>query len=272
MGVRRHLAAAGIATAGDLQRRDAASLALAGRHRELGRLVRRARAAVAGGVLRQVPAEELEAARADVEVDVDMEGYGQATYLWGALVTRRSEVEGIEEGYRSFVDFDHLDDWVEARIFGEFWQWLMGVRNAARSQGASFRVYCFWKAAEEGQMRRAATIGGEGLPSVRELERFFAGGEWVDLHQLAKEQLITEGPLGLKALATLAGFAWRDEDPSGEASMAWYEEARLEGSEAARRRLLEYNEDDVLATRALRDYLGGAARLLPHVEEIGSGS
>ena len=116
-------------------------------------------------------------------------------------------------------------------------------------------------------MRRALRSRDEALPSTRVLDRFFASDEWVDLHQIVADQILTEGPLGLKVLATRAGFAWRDEDPSGEASMAWFEEA-ASGDEAARRRLLEYNEDDVLATRALRDWLDGPARSLPHLDDV----
>ena len=118
-------------------------------------------------------------------------------------------------------------------------------------------------------MRRAAAIGGEGIPTERELDRFFSSGDWVDLHELVKTQLLTEGPLGLKVLATRAGFSWRDEDPSGEASIGWYETAVGEDPEDAqtnRLRLLAYNEDDVLATRALRIWLDNDARRLPTLE------
>jgi predicted RecB family nuclease len=270
MGVRRHLAHAGLERAGDLTERHGPSLALAGRVRDLGRLVRRARAHLGGGVLLQVPGGDLDAARADVEVDVDMESYGPATYLWGAYVGLRRPVEGIEEGYRSFVTFDPLDDEAEAEIFATFWSWLSELRSTVRAQGLSFRAYCFWRAAEESQMRRAAAIGGEGIPSGRQLERFFSSDEWVDLHELAKDQLLTDGRLGLKVLASRAGFTWRDEDPSGEASIGWYEEAigDEDAARAARARLLAYNEDDVLATRALRIWLDGPARLLPHVDEV----
>ena len=268
LGVRRHLAASGFITVDDLLHRDQRSLNLAGVVRDLGRSVRRARAGVAGGVVLGVAADAINAKRADVEVDIDMESYEHATYLWGALVTTNVPADDIEEGYVPFVTFDPLDNEREAALFGEFWRWLIDLRRRVVAQGLTFRSYCFWHPAEEGQMRRAVKIGGADLPRERELAAFFGSGQWIDLHQLCKEQLITEGPLGLKAMATIAGFSWRDDDPSGEASIAWYEEAIATDSEILRQRLLDYNEDDVLATRALRIWLDGPARLLHHVDEV----
>jgi predicted RecB family nuclease len=271
MGVRRHLAQAKIVTVDDLLGRDPTSLELAGRLRDLGRLVRRARAHVGGGVLLQVPSDQLDAARADVEIDIDMESYDHATYLWGAYVTLNTPVDDVAEGYQTFVTFSGLDDAAEAEIFSELWTWLSELRTRVRARGRSFRAYCFWRTAEESQMRRAIAIGGHAMPTGRELDRFFSSDEWVDLHELVKEQLLTDGRLGLKVLATRAGFRWRDEDPSGEASIGWYEEA-VGGdpvlAQRARTRLLAYNEDDVLATRALRRWLDGPARSLPHVDEV----
>jgi predicted RecB family nuclease len=273
MGVRRHLEQAGIAVAGDLTGRDPATLVLAGHVKDLGRLVRRARARLSGGVLLAVPGATLDAARADVEVDVDMESSGTAAYLWGAQVTLRTAVTGVEEGYRSFVSFEPLDDDGEAAIFASFWSWLTELRACVRSQGKTFRAYCFWHAAEESQMRRAAAIGGDGVPTGRTLEHFFRSDEWADLHELVSRQLVTDGRQGLKVLATRAGFSWRDEDPSGEASIGWYFEAIGDDptlAAKAQARLLAYNEDDVLATRALREWLDGPARALPLVDEVPS--
>ena len=211
--------------------------------------------------------DQITAKRADVEVDIDMESYEHATYLWGALVSVNCEAEGITEGYVPFVTFEPLSDEREAELFGEFWTWLMDLRKRVVAQGLSFRSYCFWHPAEEGQMRRAVATGGPGLPRERDLKAFFGSGQWIDLHQLCKEQLVTEGPLGLKAMATIAGFSWRDDDPSGEASIGWYEEAISTTPGAAKERLLAYNEDDVAATRALRTWLDGPARELPHVND-----
>ena len=269
LGARRRLAAAGIEVPSDLLDRDPTSLEVAGTIPDLGRLIRRARAHQAGGVIRQVPADQITGARADVEVDIDMESYEHATYLWGALVTTRPGIvlDDVTDGYRAFVTFDELTRAREEQIFVDFWHWLMGLRTRVRAQGKTFRAYCFWRAAEEGQMRRVTPSSLEDAPTERHLDRFFASADWVDLHELAAAQLITEGPLGLKVLATKAGFEWRDEDPSGEASIGWYEEAISPGGVAAQRRLLAYNEDDVRATRALRDWLEGPVRDLPHLDD-----
>jgi predicted RecB family nuclease len=66
-----------------------------------------------------------------------------------------------------------------------------------------------------------------------------------------------------------AGFQWRDANPSGEASMLWYELALGQDPQAqtSRSRILDYNEDDCRATRALRNWLNGPAKLLAHRDD-----
>ena len=93
---------------------------------------------------------------------------------------------------------------------------------------------------------------------------------WIDMHEQVKRQIQTEGPFGLKQLAVAAGFHWRDPNPSGEASMLWYEVACRDdspGAAASRERIMAYNEDDCRATKALRDWLNGPARLLAHRDD-----
>lgn len=239
---------------------------------KLDDLIYRARAHVHGTSLRTVASEQMGCPTADIEVDVDMESYGDATYLWGASVTVNHPVEGVSGGYRSFVVWNGLDVQSESRIFAEFWSWLSDVRQRTHDQGRTFGAYCFWAQAEDGAMNRAVAPPLEGGPTADDLEAFRhrSPDEWIDLHRLAKRQIQTEGPLGLKQLAGAAGFQWRDANPSGEASMLWYEVASGPDREAAatsRQRILEYNEDDCRATKALRDWLNGPARLLAHRDD-----
>jgi predicted RecB family nuclease len=239
-------------------------------------LIYRARVHVAHSLLRIVESEEMGCPRADVEVDVDMESYGEHTYLWGAHVRVDPSVNGIADisdvtqGYHSFVVWDELNDESEAVNFADFWQWFSALREWCASHGLTFAAYCFWAQAENGAMNRAVEPPLPQGPTREDLERFrsVTPMEWIDLHEQAKKQIQTSGPLGLKVLARAAGFEWRDENPSGEASMRWFEAARSEDDvESWRRRILEYNEDDCRATLALRDWLNGPARDLPHRDQ-----
>lgn len=239
--------------------------------KDADRLVRRARVEVAGSLLRLVDGAAITAHRRDVEIDIDMESYGQATYLWGALVTSRIATSGIEDGYRGFVEWGELTSEAEGALFARFYAWLAATVATARTAGRTVAVYCFWAHAERGQMRRAMATGVEGLPASEDLDDLLGEGSasFIDLHRVVTSQLQTAGQAGLKVVATHAGFSWRDEAPSGEASMGWYEAAigdDAAAAAAARTRILEYNEDDCAATRALRDWLDGPARALPHIE------
>jgi predicted RecB family nuclease len=62
---------------------------------------------------------------------------------------------------------------------------------------------------------------------------------------------------GIKQIAKLTGFSWRDVDPSGTNSIAWYNDyLTLAGKERATvlKRTLEYNEDDCRAMAHIKDW------------------
>ncbi len=91
------------------------------------------------------------------------------------------------------------------------------------------------------------------------MQQFVDGPQWVDMFQAVSEQFICPNGKGLKKIAPVAGFHWRDAEAGGEASMAWYRLAvAYEGGDpdlSQRTRILEYNEDDVQATKVLRDWM-----------------
>jgi predicted RecB family nuclease len=263
------LAALGFVTVGDLAALDGRTFVLctAGGGSSVANQIELARARIGelpayrrrGVVSIQVP-------RADIEVDVDMESTNDGCYLWGALGTDRRDPGSAEPEYKSFATWDADIEDGELAAFEQFWSWLSAVRARAAAEGASFRAYCYSRSAEEGQMKRLA----DRLGVREEVDAFLGSDEWVDLLEIARGQLITGRSMGLKETAPLAGFSWRFDDAGGTLAMVKYDEAVDEETDAAARAaaaqwILDYNEDDVRATAALRAWLDGAARVLPSI-------
>ena len=55
----------------------------------------------------------------------------------------------------------------------------------------------------------------------------------------------------IKTLARFLGFDWRDTDPSGAASIEWFDQWVKTNDPTIKDRILNYNEDDCIATRVL---------------------
>lgn len=215
--------------------------------------------------------EQISVPRADVEVDVDMESYQEfGAYLWGTFTT----IDGVSDGYRPFVTWDPLPTQDEARSFAEFWTWLMRLREETLASGKTFAAYCYSQNAENkwllGSARRFE--GSPGIPPLTEVQDFIDSENWVDVFEYVGKHFVSPKGKGLKVLARYAGFDWRDAEAGGEASMTWYRAAvgyDTEVDESQRTRLLEYNEDDVLATKVLREWMSEVATgVVPSVEEL----
>lgn len=227
-------------------------------------------------VVRRVPVVEVP--RADVEVDIDMESFGESgAYLWGTLLTRPGgTLPGDEpEGYRAFVTWEPVPTDDEARSFAEFWAWLTKVRMSAAATGRTFAAYCYNEQAENRWLLASARrfAGRPGIPTVDEVEEFIAAPWWIDLFTLVGEWFLCAHGKSLKRIAPVAGFSWRDPEASGENSMRWYRDAvGMDGAPpdpAQRERLIVYNTDDVLATRALREWMSTrAVHTVPLVTEL----
>jgi predicted RecB family nuclease len=217
-------------------------------------------------VVRRVP--RVAVGRADVEVDIDMESFGEAgAYLWGTLLTHPGGARpgDDEPGYRGFATWDPLPTTDEARSFAEFWSWLSRVRASAAASGRTFAAYCYNEQAENrwliGSAQRFA--GMPGIPPLAEVEAFIADPSWIDLYAVVDEWFLCAQGKGLKRVAPAAGFGWRDPEAGGENSMRWYRDAvGMDGAApdaAQRTRLLEYNADDVAATHAVRLWMTSPA-------------
>jgi len=236
----------------------------------------RALALIAGAPLVRRTAR-VDPRRADVELDVDMESYlDDGAYLWGTYLTTAGDTApppGFAPGYRPFVTWLPLNSPTAAENFVAFWRYLTQLRQACSAAGRTFAAYCYSRKAEErwlyGTPQRFPHVAG--MPTRSEVDRFCSSGQWVDLYAEIKRCFVVPGSLRLKKVAEVAGFGWRDPEPSGENSMAWYRIATSgDGSDARahRSRILRYNEDDVRATLALRHWMTDRSHEMPTVADL----
>ena len=80
------------------------------------------------------------------------------------------------------------------------------------------------------------------VTTVEAVEILFEDEKTIDLLEVVEKY--TEWPCidrSIKTLATYLGFEWRDENPSGAASIEWYHSWVQSGDDAIRQRILDYN-------------------------------
>ncbi|GAA4957116.1 ribonuclease H-like domain-containing protein [Actinoplanes utahensis] len=249
LGVREHLAlrAVGVRTVTDLADSDPASL-LAGSYglavtHLRNRAFRLRKAVIAAGLARDGlvmrRTARVEIPRADVEVDIDVEwGADGLVYLWGVLAG---------DVYTPFFDPGVADAAAEERLARRCLDHLAGLARDTAGRGLSLRVFHYAPPEPRHALRFAPLPAGDAHPHA-----------WVDLLPLVRGAVDSRAGHGLKAVAVHGpGHEWRDADPGGLQSQQWHGAAR-DGDVAAAGRLLEYNEDDVRATRAIREWLRAA--------------
>lgn len=94
------------------------------------------------------------------------------------------------------------------------------------------------------------------IATADEIEALFAEERTIDLYKIVKSS--TEWPTwnhSIKTLAKYLRFSWRDTNPSGAASIEWYDRFVESGDRAILQRILDYNEDDCRAMIVLLDAL-----------------
>ena len=86
------------------------------------------------------------------------------------------------------------------------------------------------------------------------VDELFALPAMIDLYDIVRSS--TEWPTydqSIKTLAQFTNFRWRDSHPSGAASIEWFHRYVEQRDAAVKTRILEYNEDDCLATGVVVD-------------------
>ena len=175
--------------------------------------------------------------------DIETDPTQDIVYLHGVV-----EQKNERKIFKSFVARDISDD-EEKRAWNEFWKYIRGFDED------QWAMYYFSKY-ERTQFRHLA----EKYPDVAsqtEVEWLFDPNRSIDLYyDIIKKY--TEWPTynySVKTLAQHLGFNWRDENPSGAASIQWFNDWCVSKDEKILQRILDYNEDDCIAMIVVKDKL-----------------
>ncbi len=174
--------------------------------------------------------------------DIEADPMRDLCYLHG-FVERRGRDNGTERYLYFLAEAPTPEE--EERAFGAALEYIRGSKPCAIYYYSKYER-TFWRKLQE-------RYPGQATPE--EIEEIFDPATAVDLYNdVVKPH--TEWPTrdhSIKTLARYLGFDWRDESPSGAESIEWYHRWVEEGDDAIGRRILDYNEDDCKATRALLD-------------------
>lgn len=209
----------------------------------------RAQLLVEGEELERETTGPIDLPRHDLEIDIDIEtSADDRAYLWGFYV---DDSHGDAPYYVDFSEFDDLDADGEVAVAERAFAWLREI-----TEGRDAAVYHY----SDYEVIRVNRVADKAKSEIAEWAREYAASHFVDLFRVVKSNFFGANGLGLKVVATATtGFEWRDADPGGLNSQRWFDDAvhlpEADDREAARVRVLEYNEDDVRATWHLRAWL-----------------
>lgn len=179
----------------------------------------------------------------EVYFDIEADPMRDVVYLHGFI----ERLHG-QPATASFISFfaEGLDPAQEEAVFHRGWEYLnLRVQDSVVYYYSKYERTAYKKLAEK----------YPGVCSVTEVEALFALPTMVDLLYDVVVKA-TEWPTydrSIKTLAQYLGFKWRDSHPSGTASIEWYHRWIESGDPAIKQRILDYNEDDCLATGVVVD-------------------
>ncbi|RYF94549.1 MAG: TM0106 family RecB-like putative nuclease [Caulobacteraceae bacterium] len=174
--------------------------------------------------------------------DIEVDPLRDFTYLHG-IVERR----GGDTANERFISFFTDDETPKAErdAFAGAVAHLTGVPTAT--------IWYYSK--YERTLYRKLQVRYPDVCSAEAIEALFDPARAVDLYNDVVTKA-TEWPTNDQSIKTLAkylGFSWRDTNPSGAASIEWFDQWVRTRDPAVRARILDYNEDDCKATRVLLD-------------------
>ncbi len=182
---------------------------------------------------------EFEDARVELFFDIESDPVRDLDYLFGVLRVEHLDDGTTNEKYHAFVARKEED---ERKAWDDFTAFLSDNQFAPVYHYGWYEISVCAKLIE----RFGAPDGA--IESWR--------NNFVDLNAVLRPAVIF--PLSfysLKDIAQYIGFQWRSEDAGGVNSIRWFHEWLDKGNESMMQKIIQYNEDDVRATKVLKDWL-----------------
>jgi len=185
----------------------------------------------------QLPSSEVE-----FFFDIEVDPLRDFTYLHG-IVERRFG-ESANERFIAFFTDDETPV-AERDAFAQSVSHLNSVPTATIWYYSKYERTLYRKL----QKRYPEVCSPEAIEAL--FDRARATDLYLDVIKPATEWPTNDQ--SIKTLAKYLGFAWRDNNPSGAASIEWFDQWVRTRDPTIRQRILDYNEDDCKATRVLLD-------------------
>ncbi|MFC2010776.1 TM0106 family RecB-like putative nuclease [Chloroflexota bacterium] len=178
----------------------------------------------------------------EVFFDIEVDPMRDICYLHG-FVERLGRLTQTERYVPFLSQAPRAEE--EERSFSEAWQYVKSCQPCAIYYYSKYER-TWWRKL---QQRYPSVVKPE------EIEAMFDPASAIDLYYDVVKKF-TEWPTrdhSIKTLAKYLGFDWRDTSPSGVESIEWYHRWVDTADPSIRQRILDYNEDDCIATRILLD-------------------
>lgn len=176
-----------------------------------------------------------------IDFDVEADPVRGIVYLHGFWHERAGQEDEFVHFFAPSVDAE-----------GERIAFAQAIEHFRRYRTARwFHYSAYERTAYSGLQRRHPDVCDKG-----EIEEIFDPTRCTDLYKIIARD--TDWPLssyGIKSVAKSIGFVWSDADPSGSNSIEWFDTFARTGDETLRRRIIQYNADDVLASKCVRNAL-----------------
>jgi predicted RecB family nuclease len=220
------------------------------------------------------PITPLDLPEFDIEIDIDLENSqaalqeidpGQSAgrdqvYLYGYGIHNRTKDKDWRTAHiDSFGNYNDTEE-AEYEVLLNMWQLLETEVSKAESANQTIGIF-HYSHHEKTWWKNFATrhAGKPGVPTEENAEAFMSR-YFVDLRPFAEKISFPTMSYSIKALAPVAGFAWKAEDAGGAMSLLKYKAATgNEVADAVKKEainwLREYNLDDIRATFAVRAFI-----------------